>query len=59
MNKISEEKKIRKRVKHKAKKRNMSIVICGMVVESPKCDDCNYCECETCPTWHGMEATNE
>ena len=39
-----------------ARKKGMIIIIDGKPVEDPekKCDDCNYCECETCPTWQGL-----
>ena len=37
----------------KKKKKDVYIVVNGSVVREPKCNDCNYCECETCPTWHG------
>lgn len=42
--------------KHKKveKRRKKYIVVCGMVMQEPQCNECNYCECETCPTWHGM-----
>lgn len=37
----------------KKKKKDVYIVVNGTVVHAPKCDICNYCECETCPTWYG------
>lgn len=39
------------------RKKGLVIVIDGKPVPDPekKCDDCNYCECETCPTWHGWK----
>lgn len=47
--------------KKKKKKKNIVIVVNGSIVKEPKCDECNYCECETCPTWHGetMEEIKE
>ena len=44
-----------KRIKKnkKKKKKNVVIVVNGSIVKEPKCNVCNYCECETCPTWHG------
>lgn len=33
----------------KKKKKDVYIVVNGSVVREPKCNDCNYCECETCP----------
>ena len=50
-----EHKKQLKKAKKKKvnKRRNKYIVVCGMVMQEPKCGICNYNECETCPTWHG------
>lgn len=47
--------------KHKKveKRRKKYIVVCGMVMQKPQCDECNYCECETCPTWHGKLMEDE
>ena len=51
----------KKNKKKKNKKKNIVIVVNGSIVKEPKCNDCNYCECETCPTWHGetLEDVNE
>ena len=43
----------------KKKKKKVVIVVNGSIVKEPKCDKCNYCECETCPTWHGLEQEDE
>ena len=40
-------------------KDNIYIVVDGKPVNHIHCDDCNYCECETCPTWHGEEVEHE
>ena len=43
------------------RKKGNIIVIDGKPVPDPEhlCDDCNYCECETCPTWHGIKKEDE
>lgn len=50
-----------KKKNKKNKRKNVVIVVNGSIVKEPKCNDCNYCECETCPTWHGetLEDVNE
>ena len=39
------------------RKKGMIIIIDGKPVPDPEliCDDCEYCDCETCPTWHGWK----
>lgn len=37
------------------KKKHVFIVVDGKPVKNLDCDECNYCECESCPTWHGEE----
>ena len=39
------------------RKKGIVIVIDGKPVPDPekKCVECNYCECETCPTRHGWK----
>lgn len=39
--------------KKKKKKKRVYIIVNGSVIREPKCNECNYCECETCPTWYG------
>ena len=50
-----------KKNKKKKKKKNVVIIVNGSIVKEPKCNVCNYRECETCPTWHGepLEDENE
>ena len=40
-------------------KKHIYIVVDGKVVDNKDCDYCNYCECESCPTWHGEGTDDE
>ena len=50
---------IKEKKKKKKKKKKVVIVVNGSIVKEPKCNECNYCECETCPTWHGLDQEDD
>ena len=43
------------KAKKAANKKHVFIVVDGKPIKNLDCDECNYCECESCPTWHGEE----